>query len=73
MYICNDQENAKERPLTDTEVEAILDGLDIVLKQKKDAFASLASGGEAPHSRQWTPKDFGIPQIEALIAYLEAE
>ncbi len=73
MYICNDKENAKEKSLSDIEVEAILDGLDLILEQKKTALASIGQGGEVPHSRQWRPEDFGIPMIEKLIAYLEEE
>ena len=74
MYMMNDSENGKERPLSQLEESAIIEGLCLVLEKKREAFATIRDESKTnPAFLSFTEKDFGIPGIVALLDYLAEE
>ncbi|MGH9892583.1 MAG: hypothetical protein ACREA0_11465 [bacterium] len=55
--------------LTHDEVELVLSSLHKTLVEKCEAHAEIAAH---PRWVGYTPEDFGIPQLEAIVARLEA-
>lgn len=75
MYMVNDDENAKERPVTDSEQALLVAGLRLLRIDKALAFESITAAYAelAPTMQFFIPADFGIPEIDALIAFIEGE
>lgn len=73
MYICNNAENAKERGLDSHEEALLIEALTLLKKHKETAFkiVSEAYAEHAPGLVPFEARDFSIPQIAALIAYLD--
>ena len=51
-----------------SDLNLIAEGLAKLLETKKEALATLQDSPLQPSARGWEPIDFGIPDIEELIA-----
>lgn len=73
MYMVNDDENAKDRPITDNEQALIVQGLRLLRAEKAKAYRTVRDAYEdaAPGLQPFREEDFGIPTIDGLITFIE--
>jgi hypothetical protein len=58
--------------LTEEETQLVVEALYELRKVKQEALDTLKAEGLKPGGRQFEPRDFAIPQIDALIRRYEA-
>jgi len=57
--------------LTESEQLLIVEALHRLREQKQEALKTVRAGGIRPGGRQFEERDFGIPQIDRLLAKLD--
>ncbi len=57
--------------LSESDIQLIRSGLDLLRKQQTEALATARASGIKPGGREFEPWDFGLPQIEKLIAKID--
>lgn len=76
MYMVNDWQEKPDRiSITETHQGLIVEGLRLVLAQKREAFKTVseAYSAVAPTLQPFTESDFGIPAILEIISFIEGE
>ncbi|MEE8613663.1 MAG: hypothetical protein V3V71_15770 [Roseateles sp.] len=56
-----------------SEIELLIEGLALLLDRKTEALQGIRGSALQPAGQPFQPHDFGIPQIEGLIARLGGE
>jgi hypothetical protein len=59
--------------LGDGEAQLVYEGLYRLREAKVEALGIVRAAGLSPHGRPFEPRDFGVPQIDQLLARLSAD
>jgi len=57
--------------LSESDIQLIRSGLDLLRTQQTKALTTARASGIKPGGREFQPWDFGLPQIEKLIAKID--
>ncbi|MCK6433149.1 MAG: hypothetical protein L6Q68_08965 [Aquabacterium sp.] len=69
----NEAAEQATRTLNDSETQLLTEALHELKKIKAKALADVNASGLHPPGRPFQPRDFGLPQIDALLARLDGE
>jgi hypothetical protein len=76
MYMVNDwAEKPDRKQITETDQGLIVEGLRLLLAQKRTAYQAISEAYSAvtPTLQPFTEADFGIPSILEIISFIEGE